>query len=274
MSACCAMTSPEKMNAAGACCGAATGAACCGSKACTAPCSTATGGCCDLNKMKLKVIYFNAPARAELVRWMLAYAKAPFEDVRIKKAEWDNVKKNYPTEQLPILEYVDPKTGKQTHIVQSATIVRTVAGFTGLAGRSPHDAIEADQAFECVRDIMEIFFQACFEKDATRKEVLVKKFTEEVLPRMFHHLEKKVKENGGKCLSGANYTYGDFAIARFFDCIRSHCSAECMTKLEKTYVHLATLAKTIESNAEVKAYLTKRPEPEDMGTKFHFELKL
>jgi len=193
---------------------------------------------------------------------MLAYAKAPFDDHRIKKADWTTVKKNYPTEQLPILEYVDPKLKKTNHIVQSSAIVRTVAGFTGLAGKTPVDSIEADQTFECLRDIVELFYQAHFEKDATRKEELTKRLKTDVMPRMLGYLEKKVSENHGKCLSGTSYTYGDLALAVFCDFYGEHATPEDKEKTEKAYPALATLAKTIKEIPEIKAYLSKRPEPE------------
>jgi len=244
------------------CCGTATGAACCGTKACTSPCSTATGGCCDLTKMKLKVVYFNQPARAEIIRWMLSYAKAPFEDMRVKGAEWNAIKKNYPTENLPVLEFVDPKTGKAIKLAQTGTIVRAVAGFTGLAGRTPKDAITADEAFECIRDVMESFYNSHKEKDAERKAVLEKKVKTELMPVMMAYLEKKIKENNGKCLSGNSFTYGDFAIATFVDCKRAYCTAEEMKTFEKEYPCLTTCWKTIAETNEVKEYLAKRPEAE------------
>lgn len=245
-----------------ACCGTAKGAACCGPKACTTPCSTATGGCCDLANMKLKLVYFNVPARAEIIRWMLAYAKAPFEDCRVKFAEWNSIKKNYPTECLPVLEYVEPKTGKPVTMVQSSTIVRAVAGFTGLAGRTPKDAIVADEAFECVRDVLEAYYKAHMEKDAERKAALEKKVKTELGPVMCAFLEKKIRENNGKCLSGNSFTYGDFAIATFCDCKKAYCTAEELTNFEKEYPCMTKVWKTIAENNEVKEYLAKRPAPE------------
>jgi len=260
--ACCSHTPEKSGKIVETCCGVASGAACCGTKPCTLPCSTSTGGCCDLGNMKLKVVYFNVAGRAELVRWMLAYAKAPFEDFRVKKDNWAALKKNYPTEQLPILEYVDPKTHKTCHMVQSSSIVRAVAGFTGLAGKTPTDAIEADQAYECLRDIYEQFMLARFEKDATRKEELTKKLKTDVMPRMLGYLEKKLLENHGKFLSGNSYTYGDFAIAVFVDGHHEQANPADVETFDKTYPTLVHLAKVIRETAEIKAYLTKRPESE------------
>jgi len=264
--ACC--SHPEKAEKLETCCGSATGAACCGQKPCTSPCSTSTGGCCDLGNMKLKLVYFNVAGRAELARWMLAHAKAPFEDFRVKKDSWPTMKKNYPTEQLPILEYVDPKSKKTSHIVQSSSIIRAVAGFTGLAGKTPSEAIEADQAYECLRDIYELFCLSLVEKDATKKEELTKKLKTDVMPRMLGYLEKKLLENHGKCLSGNSYTYGDYAIAVFIDGYYERVAhgptpADRET-FDKTYPTLVNLAKTIREQPEIKAYLAKRPESEKM----------
>jgi len=244
------------------CCGTATGAACCGTKACSTPCSTATGGCCDLTKLKLKIAYFNLADRAEIIRWMLTYAKAPFEDLRIKSAEWNAVKKNYPTERLPVLEFVDPKTNKTVNMTQSATIVRAVAGFTGLAGRTPKDAMVADEAFECIRDVLEALYNCQMEKDAERKAALDKKFKIELMPVMCAYIEKKLKENNNKCLNGNSYTYGDFAVACFCDIKKTICTAEEILTFEKEYPSMVKLWKTIAETAEIKEYLAKRPAPE------------
>jgi len=217
-----------------------------------------------LGNMKLKLAYFNLAGRAELPRWMLHHAKAPFEDYRIPMSEWATLKKNYPTEQLPILDYVDPKTKKTSHIVQSSSIVRAVAGFTGLAGHTPSDAIEADQAYECLRDIYELFCQTLTEKDAKIKEEKTKKLKTDVMPRMLGFLEKKLLENHGKCLSGKSFTYGDFAVAVFVDGHHSRANPEDVQSFDKTYPTLVHLANTIKETPEIKAYLAKRPVPEKM----------
>jgi len=248
-------------SAQNSCCGNATGAACCGTKPCTTPCSNTTGGCCDLTKMKLKVVYFNAPARAELVRWMLHFRAAPFEDVRVKHEDWPAMKEKYPTKQLPALEYTNPKTGKQCVVVQGSAIVRTVAGITNLAGQTPQDAIEADQVYECLRDVRELTYQIYTEKDETRKEQLKNKLKTEVLPAMMSFIEKKVTENNGKFVTGNDYTYADIAVAVLFDGLRTRVPEE-VAQFEKTYSHLAQLAKKITETESIKKYLAARPAPE------------
>jgi len=264
--ACCNVASPSSKvggaGVAGACCGSATGAACCGVKACSTPCSTAAGGCCDLSKMHLKFHYFNVAGRGELIRMMFAFAKAPFEDKRVSFADWPAMKSKFPTHQLPVLEYTDPKTGKETQILQSAAIIRAVAGFTGLAGKTPLESIEADQAFECLRDVAELAMEAYSEKDPARKEVLLKKVKTEVAPCIFGYLEKKIKENGGKHLTGDSFTYVDIAVATYWDTKKQLVPAEEMSTFENEYPCLTKLAKSVTDNHEIKEYLAKRPAPE------------
>jgi len=256
--AACCKVDPSAQNAS--CCGTATGAACCGTKPCTTPCSNTTGGCCDLSKMKLKVVYFNVPARAELIRWMLHFRAAPFEDVRVKNEEWPAMKEKYPTKQLPVLEYTNPKTGKQCVVVQGPAIIRTVAGITNLAGQTPQDAIEADQIYECLRDVRDLSTLIHNEKEETRKEQLKNKLKTEVLPAMLCFIEKKVTENNGKC-TGTDYTYADIAVAVLFDGLRTRAPEE-VAQIEKTYPHLAQLAKKITETESIKKYLAARPAPE------------
>jgi glutathione S-transferase len=243
------------------CCGVTSGAACCGTKPCTTPCSNTTGGCCDLAKMKLKVVYFNAPARAELIRWMLHFRAAPFEDVRVKHEDWPAMKEKYPTKQLPVLEYTNPKTGKQCVVVQGPAIIRTIAGITKLDGKTPEDAIVADQVYECLRDVRELGYQMYSEKDETRKEELKNKLKTVVMPSMLCFIEKKIAENNGKFVTGTDYTYADIACAVLFDTLRSR-APEDLPQYEKNFPHLFQLAKKITETESIKKYLAARPAPE------------
>jgi len=226
------------------------------------PCWNATDAAsCDLKKMNLKVIYFNVPARAELVRWMLHFRAAPFEDVRVKQADWASIKEKYPTKQLPVFEFTDLKTGKQCQIVQGPAIIRTVAGLCNLAGKTPQDAIEADQAFECIRDIREAGYAVLNEKDETRKEQLKNKLKTETVPCMLSFLEKKIAANHGKFITGTDYTYADIAVAVMFDTVRARFPEDLAT-YEKNFPTLAQLAKKITETEEIKKYLANRPAPE------------
>ena len=69
--------------------------------------------------------------------------------------------------QVPVLEYVD-KDGKNKILIQSNTIARTCARWFGLAGKSTEEMEQADEAHECLRDILDssikIFWESCPER--------------------------------------------------------------------------------------------------------------
>ena len=57
---------------------------------------------------KYKLVYFDAPCRAELIRWIFAYGGQEFDDHRITREDWPTLKATTPFGKLPYLE-VDGK---------------------------------------------------------------------------------------------------------------------------------------------------------------------
>lgn len=45
-----------------------------------------------MNKSKIKLTYFNLKGLCEGIRYILAFAEADFEDIRIERKDWPNVK--------------------------------------------------------------------------------------------------------------------------------------------------------------------------------------
>ncbi|OWA55174.1 putative Glutathione S-transferase 4 [Hypsibius exemplaris] len=97
---------------------------------------------------KYKLIYFNAPAKAEPLRWMFAYGGVPFEDFRIKERpqivtgkpnpEWDELKQKLPFGVVPVLEVNGEYLG------EGAAIARYLAPKCGLAGANEWETAQAD----------------------------------------------------------------------------------------------------------------------------------
>lgn len=85
---------------------------------------------------KYRLVYFDTQGRAEVSRWMFAYAAIDFQDIRVQNQDWPTLQKA--VGQLPYLEIV----GK-TNLSQSNAIARFVARKAHLVGR---DDIEAAQA--------------------------------------------------------------------------------------------------------------------------------
>jgi len=195
-----------------------------------------------------------------MIRWILTYAKVPFEDVRIPKEEWPAYKPNSPTGQLPMVECTDKKTGKTLKMVQCFSIVRAFACMNGLSGKTPVEHGVCDETIECLRDIMEAITVAKFEQDEARKQQLMEKVKTETMPRHFGFLEKRLAENGGKFLVGSAYTYADIILACFLDSAKLTMPADAYEGLSKGFPKLIALAKDVAETPEIKAWIAKRPE--------------
>ncbi|PIK61850.1 hypothetical protein BSL78_01181 [Apostichopus japonicus] len=64
-----------------------------------------------------KLIYFNWKGRAEGARYIFHLAGQEFEDYRVTKEEWKQLKPKTPLGQIPILE-VDGKQLPQSHAIR------------------------------------------------------------------------------------------------------------------------------------------------------------
>ena len=62
----------------------------------------------DATMPTYKLYYFNLKARAELTRWIFAQAGVEYEDIRVTKEQWAEMKPTTPNGCLPILD-VDGK---------------------------------------------------------------------------------------------------------------------------------------------------------------------
>lgn len=99
---------------------------------------------------KIKLVYFNTRGRAESIRYLLAYAGVPYEDVRLTREEWNSkVKPTIPFGQLPALYF------NGAVITQSTAILRFLAKQFNLAGQDDLERGRADMLLHCLGDVME-----------------------------------------------------------------------------------------------------------------------
>ena len=118
-----------------------------------------------------KLTYFNIRGRAELIRLIFAQASVQYEDKRIAKEEWVELKPKTPNGSLPTLE-VDGKT-----LPGSIPIARLVAERFGVAGSNDIENTEIAGVMDCLTDLVTSFMKVMFEKDETRKAELKKNLT-------------------------------------------------------------------------------------------------
>ena len=190
-----------------------------------------------------KLTYFNIRGRAELIRLILTQAGVQYEDKRITKEEWGELKPKTPYGCVPILE-VEGKT-----LSGSLEIARFVAERHGLAGSNDLENAEIAGIMDCIRDFVLAFVKFVFEKDETRKAELKKKFDEEDTPRYLSLLEKRVTAQGW--LYGSKVTYVDLA---FFN-VSDRVPAEVLAK----YPGLKSVKDKVEALPNIAKWLKERP---------------
>merc|ERR1719369_1946186 len=130
----------------------------------------------------IKLTYFNLRGRAELSRLILAQAGVEYEDCRIAREDWAELKTSLPLGQLPVLT-VEGKT-----IGQSITIARYLAKRFGLAGKT-----------DLVAPIGR-------EQDETKKAEIKKKMESETLPSWLKMMERLLTKQGGDYFAGSQLT--------------------------------------------------------------------
>ncbi|XP_066289584.1 glutathione S-transferase 1-like isoform X2 [Branchiostoma lanceolatum] len=94
-----------------------------------------------------KLIYFEARGRAEPARLLFAAGGLQYDDVRLTREQWKELKPKTPMGQLPILE-VDG-----TEICQSKAIARLIAKEVGMAGKTPLEQARADMIADTVDEL-------------------------------------------------------------------------------------------------------------------------
>ncbi|CAL8089279.1 unnamed protein product [Orchesella dallaii] len=196
-----------------------------------------------------KLTYFNLRALAEPIRLIFAYAGVEYEDVRIEREQWPEVKENYPWGQLPVLQVGD-KT-----LSQSNTISRYLARKFNLVGEDEWEAAKIDELADALTDLRLEWRKFFMEQDETKKAELKKVFVETTVPKYFTKFEAQIAaNNGGPYLVGKNLTWVDLLTAHFLEFFEVSEPG----LLEK-FGALKKLRDTVFENEKIKAWLDKRP---------------
>ncbi|KAJ8924704.1 hypothetical protein NQ315_000855 [Exocentrus adspersus] len=153
-----------------------------------------------------KLIYFNARGRAEHIRFIFAYAGVEYEDERIPREKWPEVKKKTQYGMLPVLE-IDGKP-----VAQSMAIARHLARQFGLAGQSEWESLQCDVLIDTLGDLKQALSQFRMEQDPIKKEEKKAKLMKETIPFYLSKFEKHLSENNG-LLVGSEITWCDFVFA-------------------------------------------------------------
>jgi glutathione S-transferase len=156
----------------------------------------------------LKVTYFDARGRAELIRMCLYFGGIEFEDNRLSHAEFAEKKAKgaFPFCQLPTIEGGD----LPCVFCQSIACARYAAKLAGLYPEDPVEALKCDSVIDGCIDILQKVIPAHFEKDEEIKKALLEKLYSATIPAWCACLEKFIV---GKYILGDKLCFADIALA-------------------------------------------------------------
>lgn len=197
----------------------------------------------------LKITYFNFKGRAELSRIVCAAAGLEFEDHRYAEGEWESPtgKAATPHGQVPVLT-VDGKPYSQ-----SLAIATYLAREGGLYGSSNLDGLAIDQYCQLCKDFLDAAVRAIFEKDAAKKETLMKELKEETVDKYYNLWEKALADNKTGYMVGDKLSLADLCV---FDIITG--TIEQHMKPLDGHPSLKALVDRVKDTPKIKEYLASR----------------
>ncbi|KAJ3663478.1 hypothetical protein Zmor_007736 [Zophobas morio] len=162
-----------------------------------------------------KLTYFDVGGTAEVSRYLFSYGGIEFEDVRIKRENWAQLKDKTPFGALPTLEHNGKVVG------QSVAIARYLAKKVKLVGDDDWENLEIDAIVDTINDIRLKVFPIFMEKDEAKKKALIETLKNDTFGFYLPRLEAEVQKNKGYLVLG-RLTWADFyftTLSPMFDLI-------------------------------------------------------
>nr|AGA61750.1 glutathione S-transferase 2 [Ancylostoma duodenale] len=169
--------------------------------------------------MEYKFYYFPGRGLGEVSRQLFALAGVHYEDIRVPKEQWPELKPKMPFGQMPVLE-VD---GQQ--IPQSLAIARYLARKFGYAGKTPYeeaivDAL-ADQYKDFYVEIKGYYYPAMGLAEGDVEEAKKKNILIPARDRYLGYMTDFLKKSSSGFLAGQELTYADLILAEHIHTMRS-----------------------------------------------------
>ncbi|MBN3278753.1 HPGDS synthase, partial [Polyodon spathula] len=192
-----------------------------------------------------KLTYFNMRGRAELARYIFAYAGIQYEDIRIEWGNWPTIKPSIPFQHLPVME-VD---GVIIH--QSLAISRYLARKAGLVGKSILEQTQTDALVDSLNDFTTLI--PWKEKD----EILKKK----LLDDLFDNEAPVLLQNFANQLGNKDWFVGDSVTwADFYWDVCFITFTTLRQDFAANYPNLLALKDRVEAIPEIAEWIKNRPQ--------------
>jgi len=159
----------------------------------------------------VKLVYFDAEGKAELIRLLLHAGNIDFEDFRFSFADWPKHKPGTPFGQSPVL-YWDGE-----ELAQCMAMARFVAKKVGLAGKSDLEFVQADMVACHIDDWWKHIPGLRFSKTQEEREKNGNVFLKDFLPKWLEQLENLLKKRGGVWFAGNGITFADLHLMVILD---------------------------------------------------------
>jgi glutathione S-transferase len=198
----------------------------------------------------IKLYYFNVRVLAEPIRMIFHYAGVKFEDIRVERESWPELKPKLGWGKMPVVQVGDQE------MTQSAAIARYFARQHGLVPSDDLLAYRCDEYVDAANDFRQEWRKYRFEPDEGKKAEYEKSFREVACPLYLSKFNAIVEANGGKDLVGGKETWADFFLVVFLELFEDTVDKDLL----KDYPALQNLKRTIHSIPQIKDWIAKRPE--------------
>lgn len=202
---------------------------------------------------KLKLTYFDFDGgRGETIRLALVLGNVPFEDDRVTREKWKQIKSQQPFGALPVL-YVDG-----VPLAQSNAISRYVGKLADMYPSDPWQAALCDETLETVEEMtMHIGSTISLPDEEKKKKRLL--LASETLPVFLKGLDRRLKSSGGTYFANQQLTIADIKVYDLIQWVSSGILDHIPQDLvELNASSLMRHCEMIKSDPRIKSYYDKR----------------
>lgn len=181
----------------------------------------------------------------EVIRFILLQGGQKFDDVRIGRDEWSQLREQMPWGELPVLE-VDGK--KLAGTLAIAAFLGNKLGLAG--GGDAWDRAQLDSICGLVLETIAVLSRYWSETDPSLRERKKAEVLKTAVPQRLERINKYIEDNGSPegFVNGNQLTYADFFIHFLFCDVLTHVNPEQEQQQEAhKYPAVVRLCKTVNS---------------------------